>query len=326
MWWQRLSYWIVRNGMLKLFSFAFACGLWILVNAGERDTEQTMLLPVELRNLPAQLVVVGQRVEFVDVRVSGPRTLLGRLSAKKISLDLAGVRPGPSSFRVTTELLNLPRGMKLLRVTPSAIGLDIARMTKRIVPVRVDMVGTPPFGYRTGEVEVSPSTVEVSGPAPQVEKLPAIVTEAVDMSRVTQSATNDLRLLGPEGELITYNAERVRVRIDVQEVMTTREFRRLRVAIKNTAYRVAPPFVLAEVSVRGPQRLVERMSLSSGEVFIDASGHGVGTVTLPVNVLLPPGVELIAHEPSEVELTLFSESEQRPPAPKRLEKKKKPGA
>lgn len=285
-----------------------------------------MLLPVELRNLPVQLVVVGQRVEFIDVRVSGPRTLLGRLNSKRIFLDLTGVRPGPSSFRVSSELLNLPRGVKLLRVTPSVITLDIARMTKRVVPVRVDIVGKPPFGYTTGEIEISPSTVEVTGPASQVEKLQAVATETVDVSRVTQSVTRDLQLQGPEGELISYNLDRVRTRIDIQEVITTREFRRLRIAMKNTEYRVTPSLLLADVSVRGPQRVVEKMSLTNGEVFIDAAGQDPGKVTLPVMVLLPPGVEIMTQEPNEVEVTLTSDNEkkmQNPPIP--TEKKKKPG-
>lgn len=324
--WRKLSAWIFRNGTLKVFSLAFAFGLWLLVNAGERDTEQTMLLPVELRNLPVQLVVVGQRVEFIDVRVSGPRTLLGRLNSKRIFLDLTGVRPGPSSFRVSSELLNLPRGVKLLRVTPSVITLDIARMTKRVVPVRVDIVGKPPFGYTTGEIEISPSTVEVTGPASQVEKLQAVATETVDVSRVTQSVTRDLQLQGPEGELISYNLDRVRTRIDIQEVITTREFRRLRIAMKNTEYRVTPSLLLADVSVRGPQRVVEKMSLTNGEVFIDAAGQDPGKVTLPVMVLLPPGVEIMTQEPNEVEVTLTSDNEkkmQNPPIP--TEKKKKPG-
>jgi len=323
---RKLSNWIFHNGTLKLFSLAFAFGLWLLVNAGERETEQTMVLPVELRNLPEQFVVVGRRVEFVDVRVSGPRTLLGRLSTKKISLDLAGVRSGPSSFRVTTELLNLPRGVKLLRVTPSSISLDIARMTKRVVPVRVDIVGKPPFGYTMGEVEVSPSTIEVSGPAPQVERLQEIPTETIDLNRLTQSVTRELQLRGPEGEFVAYDLDRVRAHIDIQEVMVTREFRRLRIAIKNTVFRVSPPSLFADVVVRGPQRAVEKMNLANGEVFVDMSGQSSGVVTAPVTVLLPPGVEIVAQDPSAVELTLLSDDEKKAPNPPISNKKKKSGA
>ncbi len=137
--------------------------------------------------------------------------------------------------------------------------------------------------------------------------------------------TRELQLLGPEGDLISYNVERVRARIDVQEVLTTREFRRIRITVKNTEYRVVPAPPLADVVVRGPQRVVDKMSLANGEVFVDASGQGPGTVTLPVSVLLPPEVEIVAQDPNEVELNLLSESEKKSPSAPPPEKKKKSG-
>lgn len=330
MWWQRLRGWVFHNATLKLFSLAFAFGLWLLVNAGERDTEQSMLVPVELRNLSQQLVVVGERPEFVDVRVSGPRTLLGQLNGKRIALDLAGVRPGPSSFRVNAELLNLPRGVKLLRVTPSVISLDIARMIKRVVPVRVDLIGQPPFGYETGEVEVSPPTVEVSGPAPQVGKLQAVMTEGVDMSRLTQTVTRDLRLHNEEGDSVSYNIEKARARIEVREVMVSREFRHLRVDIKNAEYPLPQTPFFVDVWLRGPQRIMDALQLTNGEVFVDANGRGPEEVTLPVTILLPPGVEVLGQYPTEVELKFVTGDEKKPSKPskplKSKKKRKKSGA
>lgn len=324
--WRSLSGGIFHNGALKLFSLTFAFGLWLLVNAGERDTEQTMLVPVELRNLSPKFVVVGQRPEFVDVRVSGPRTLLGRLSGKKIALDLTGVRPGPSSFRVSAEVLSLPRGVKLLRVTPSVISLDIARMIKRVVPVRVDLIGSLPFGYETGEVEVSPATVEVSGPASQVERLQAVVTEALDLSRLTQMVTKDLALQSLDGELVSYNIEQVQVRIEVQEVIAVREFRRLRASIKNAAFPVAFPPLFVDVWIRGPQRIVDKLRLTDGDVFVDASGQGPGEVTLPITILAPPGIEVTNQYPTEVDLKFSAQEDKKSAKPPITKKRKRSGA
>ncbi|MCS6927460.1 MAG: CdaR family protein [Candidatus Binatia bacterium] len=298
---------VVHNATLKIFSLAFACGLWLFVNAGERDTEKTLLVPVELRNLPPQLVVVGPRVDYVDLRVSGPRTLLGRLSSKRITLDLAGVRPGPSSFRITTDLLNLPRGVKVVRITPSQVNLEIARLIKRTIPVSLDLVGKPPHGYSVVETEVIPAVVEVTGPAPEIGRLETIPTDPLDLGAATHPITQELNLRGPQADFVSYSAEKVQARVEIQEVILTREFRRLRVEVKNAAFRAiaAPPLV--DVTVRGPQRLVEKLKLNSGAVFVDAANLGPGTVTLPVTVDLPPGLEVIAQEPGEVELRLIEE-------------------
>jgi YbbR domain-containing protein len=172
-------------------------------------------------------------------------------------------------------------------------------------------------------MELVPSTVEVSGPAPQVEKIEAISTEVVDLSRVTQSLTQELGLREPEGDLLTYSLDRVRARIEVQEVVILREFRRVKITVKNAAFRAVPTPVLADLAVRGPQRLVEKMRLADGEVFVDANGHGPGTVTLPVNVFLPPGIEVVSQDPTEVELRLVAENTNKKSPKVPIKKKKK---
>jgi YbbR domain-containing protein len=268
----------------------------------------TLVVPVELRNLPSELVVLGKRVEYVDLRVSGPGTLLSQLNSKKITLDLAGVRPGPSSFRINAERLNLPRGVKALRISPSVIDLEIASILKRMVPVRLDLAGKLPYGYAMGEVEVTPNSVEVTGPTPLLEKLDAVETDKIDMSQVTESVNRDVSLRGQEGELITYSLDRVHARVEVQEAIVMREFRRVKIAVKNAAFRAVPKPFLVDVAVRGPQLVVEKLRLNDGEIFVDASGLEPGVVTLPVNVLLPPRVEVMSQDPTEVELRLVADN------------------
>ena len=101
---KRLNQRIVGNGRLKLFSMAFACGLWLFVNYAERDAEKTLVVPVEFQNLPAQLMINGTRDEYVDLRLRGPRSLLSQLNSKKLRLDLREVRPGMASFRITSSI------------------------------------------------------------------------------------------------------------------------------------------------------------------------------------------------------------------------------
>jgi len=304
---------IVRNGTLKVFSLAFACGLWLLVNAGERDTEKTLVVPVELRNLPSQLIVIGPQVESVDLQVMGPRTLLGQFNPKKITLDLSRVRPGPATFRISADLLSLPRGVKVERISPSQVNLEIAAIIRRTVPVQPNLVGKPPPGFTVKEVAVVPNTVDIVGPAPEVEKIEAVPTAAIDVERLTQPQTRELPLREPEGDLLTYNVERVRVRIEIQEVIITREFRRVKIAVKNAAFRVIATPSQVDVFVRGPQPLVEQLKLWDGEVFVDATGQGPGTAFLPVNVLLPPRIELVSQEPAEVEVKLIADTQKKPP-------------
>jgi YbbR domain-containing protein len=312
---KRLSKRILGNGRLKLFSIAFACGLWLFVNYAERDAEKTLVVPVEFHNLSAQLMISGPRDEYVDLRLRGPRSLLGQLNSKKIKLDLSEVRPGMASFRITADMLNLPRGVRLIRINPAQVNLAIAQIIKQVVPVQLELMGKPPRGYMVKDTEVNPDRVEVTGPAPQVEKIRTILTEPLDLNSLTQPVTRDLALRGPEETFVSYSRDRVQARVDVKEVITTHEFRNIKIAVKNAASQAVVRPTAATVTVRGPQRLVENLVLNEEHVFADTNGQGPGRVTVPLSVVLPPGIELVAQDPEKVEVRLLDDSKKKLPKP-----------
>ncbi len=313
---KRVSTRIFGNGRLKLFSLAFACGLWLFVNYAERDAEKTLVVPVEFQNLPAQLVINGSRDEYVDLRLRGPRSLLSQLNSKKLRLDLREVRPGMASFRITADMLNLPRGVRLIRINPAQVNLSIAQIIKRIVPVQLELIGKPPRGYLVKETEVNPDKIEVTGPAPQIEKLHVIQTDALDLSASTQSITRDIALRGPEEGFVSYNRDRVDVRIGVEEIMSTQEFRNIPIPVKNSTARVIVRPARATVTIRGPQRLLEKFTLNEEHLFADANGQGAGVSTVPVTVVLPPGIELVGQDPEHVELRIVEENKKKAPKPR----------
>ena len=60
----------IRNLGLKLLSICIAALLWLVV-AGERVVERVLRVPVELQNLPAELEIVSNPPDTVEVRVRG---------------------------------------------------------------------------------------------------------------------------------------------------------------------------------------------------------------------------------------------------------------
>jgi len=312
----RLRRRLVGNGRLKLFSIAFACGLWLFVNYAERDAEKTLVVPVEFNNLPPQLMINGDRDEYVDLRLRGPRSLLSQLNSKKLKLDLRDVRPGMASFRITSDMLNLPRGVQLVRISPAQVNLSIAQIIKRTLPVQLELVGKPPRGYSVKETEVNPETIEVTGPAPQVDKLHTVLTDTLDLSTLTQPLTREVALRGPEEGFVSYSRDRVHVRVDVEEIIATQEFRNLTIVVKNATARATVSPARATVSVRGPQRLIEKLAFNKDQVFADATGQGAGSVTVPVTVVLPPGLELVSQDPAQVELRIGEDAKKKLPKPR----------
>src|SRR5258705_2031840 len=86
---------------LKFVSIALAALLWVVVS-GEQTVERALRIPLEFTNLPAQLEVVGDSPNLVDVRVRGSSRALNRIAAGELVAVLgppsapAGAPPCPS--------------------------------------------------------------------------------------------------------------------------------------------------------------------------------------------------------------------------------------
>ncbi len=303
---------LTRNLGLKFLSLLIAFGLWSFVNFGERDTEQSLKVPLELRDIPAHLMITSPRIDFVDLRVTGPRTLLGRIDKGRltISLDLGGVRPGPATFRVGAEALNLPRGVKVLRLNPSQVTLELERVGHKSVPVHLRLVGKPAPELQVADTKVSPETVQVSGPASDVEEVHAVNTEAIDISKATVGTIERELPLDALGDYISCSADRIAVQVHIDEVSVTRELKHVPIELHNAAagFRLVPDAV--RLTLRGPKRLLNSLEPAADMVTVDAPADDGDEHLLKPNVELPAGIELVTIDPAEVKLVA-------PAAPKR---------
>jgi YbbR domain-containing protein len=304
---ERVRQAFTHNLGLKILSLAIAFSIWFFVNFGERDTEETLKVPLELRNIPAHLMIASPTVDFIDLRVSGPRALLGRIDRNRlvISLDLGGVRPGPAVFRLDTDVLNLPRAVKVLRITPAQVTLELERVAHRSVPVHLRLTGKPPPGLQVVDTKVAPETVQASGPASDVEDVEAANTEPLDLRNISPGTIERELALEPPSEYLSFSANRVAAQVRIEEVRVTREFKQVDVQVRNASlhYRVRPDHV--RVTVRGPRRLVDNLELGDGAVSIDAEGKTVGEHVVKPAVELPTGVQLVSVEPAQVQLVLW---------------------
>ncbi|GIW45833.1 MAG: hypothetical protein KatS3mg077_3115 [Candidatus Binatia bacterium] len=306
-WWQALT----RNLPLKLLSLAIAFGLWSFVNFGERDTVESVKVALELRNLPPHLMITSPRPDFVEVQLIGPRTLLGRIDRNRLAfpIDLNGVRPGPAVFRLSPDSLVLPRGVRVQRITPAQITLELERVGHKIVPVRLKLQGRLRPEFQLAETKIAPEMVEVVGPASTIEDVTVAYTQPIDVSNVEPGIFEREVSLEPAGDYVSFSATRVAVQFRIEEVVTTRELRRVAVEVRGarSTVKVSPPTV--KILLRGPKRALQEPGLDERPAYVDASGKLPGRYRLLVTYDAPAGTELISIEPPEVTVTVAPPAE-----------------
>ncbi|MCK9297200.1 MAG: CdaR family protein [Desulfobulbaceae bacterium] len=184
-----------KNWVLKLISFFFAFFLWYFV-VGEDKVDTTFNIPVEILNLPADLTVSNQFKNELELTVNGPRGLIRNLAVQHIAraIDLSRAEPGTKIYQNTIDSISLPRGIRLLRVKPTDIILQLDKLVKKNIPIHYVTAGSLPEGFELVSITLDPASIPVTGPEPSVGRIDSIATATIDLSRLTSSTTRPVGL------------------------------------------------------------------------------------------------------------------------------------
>jgi len=179
---------VTENWTLKLLSLVFALILWMFI-MGERRLEVGYVIPLHLQNIPQALTVANEVPSQIDVRISGPRTLLLKVNPNDMSIvvDLADLKPGLTTFKRLEERLNIPSGLRVTRLSPSFIDIKLERVREKLVPIKVVLTGEPPQGYRIAGLKAFPEQAMVEGAESELKRVAEVTTEPVDLDGVSES-------------------------------------------------------------------------------------------------------------------------------------------
>jgi len=117
---------VTQHWELKLLALGFSFALWLFVMTSEKS-DLILSAPLEFEQVPAGMVVAGERPESVDIQLHGLRGTLSRLAPDQIRarVNLSGVSPGESTIRLLPEQVAVPVGVTVIRVTPSRIRVTV---------------------------------------------------------------------------------------------------------------------------------------------------------------------------------------------------------
>lgn len=209
---------ISENWKLKLVALGCTLVLWFYV-MGERRLEVGYAVPIELKNVPQGMVVTNDLPRSIDIRLSGPRALLGDLDERdvRISVDLSGLKPGLTTFSRLDDNLRLPVGIRATRITPSFVDVKLERIIDKTVPLRAHLVGELPRGYHLVAIDVRPEHVVVQGAEGEVVNVAEVMTERIDLGAIRESVEMDVPLdyRGKHSQINETKNARVRLQLAV---------------------------------------------------------------------------------------------------------------
>ncbi|NNF84207.1 MAG: hypothetical protein HKM29_03525 [Deltaproteobacteria bacterium] len=189
-----------KNLGLKALALVLSILLWWIVG-GERNVLVGFAVPLEIRNIPADMALTNKVARQVDVRIAGPSTLISGLEQKEISVvvDLFGAKTGKEVIPLTERSVKIPAGFRVERVYPASIEVALEKLVRKTVPVRARIGGTSEIRARIAKTEVDPPSLEVEALPGELSRLKTLTTEEINLEKAEGVFTAKVRVNLPEG-------------------------------------------------------------------------------------------------------------------------------
>ena len=292
---------VFRHAGLKVLSVLFGTLLWLLLS-GEQLVERVMRVPLEFSNLSANLELVGDIPDAVDVRVRGSSGSLSRISPGDLAamLNLSSARPGSRLVNVTTTDVRAPLGIEVIQVTPSSLLISFEPLASKLVPILPPIDGVPAPGFLIGRATSDPETVEVVGAQSALDEVTAATTEPVSVADASAPVTEPVnvgvansavRLRQPLSALVTVEVVAAPIEWTVEGVP---------VEIRNAGVDIDVSPASVTVYARG-QAWAEKAEVSAS---VDVAGLQPGQHDVVVQIDTPPGVGVMRVEPPQLRVTV----------------------
>ena len=261
---------LTENLSLKLFSLAVAVMLFLFVSV-ESATPVDVDFRIEYRTAD-DIMILGEAPPLVHATLRGPWATFRRWDPnelKPVVVDLSDAGPGTVRHQIDSADIIAPGGMSVVAVRPAEVQLVLDRQTERRVPVQVDLVGRPAFGYELESVTPKPKELRVIGPAREMQSLDFVFTRPVDVEGRQADFTAEVDAKAPPPPL-RLKDRKVAVAVRVVEEIVTRSFDELPVHVDSApaGTRAAPERV--SVVLKGPRSIIDTLDSKTLVPYVDA--------------------------------------------------------
>lgn len=299
-------------GWRFLLAMVLASTLWARLTL-EQNPQRQDVYPTEIQVEPRGLrdgLVVANEVQPIKLRVVAPQESWRLLqpSSFRAVVNLQNAGPGLVQAEVIVEVSD-PE-VRIVERIPSKISVRIEELRTINIPVRVNQLGSVPFGYRVvAEPVVTPPQVAVSGPSSAVEKVTEVAV-SVRMDEVKATIDRSLKPepRGPNGVVtgVRLEPQSVTVTVGVEQIAGSKAVSVVpQVRGQPAAGYWQGPIAVdpSTVQIVGDPALLEGVSVLT-TADVDITG-GQADVVRAVPINRPQGVSIVRDQTATVRVSIL---------------------
>ena len=206
-----------ENAGLKISAVLISLLLWFFITS-KGQSEMTVNIPLEFKNVPADMGIVETSTKSVNVTVRGHERLMMSLkpSDVRVYADLSRAVRGDDVFFVNRDDIKLPYALKVRNISPSTVRVKLDETVSKVVPVRPVLIGQPGTGFVLSSVTVEPNKVTIRGLKSDLAKIRSIRTEPLDITDAAKPISQEVDI-DTAGANFTPDSDSVRLMIRISE-------------------------------------------------------------------------------------------------------------
>jgi YbbR domain-containing protein len=207
------------NWSIKLVSLGLSLTLWFYVTS-KGKTEMTLTVPLELRNIPQGMTVVGDVPGSLEMRVQGQERVLRDISiGKKVIgiLDLSMTKVGENTVRISPDDIRRPSGVTVTYMSLSETKVRLEPLVRKTLRLKPILHGAPATGYRLTGITVTPPKITVEGPENVISTLVILQTMPIDVQDTMESVTVEPKI-DYQGQSVKILDKSIVVRVNIERV------------------------------------------------------------------------------------------------------------
>lgn len=254
------------------------------------------------------------RVNPSQITVTGPTSLVQKVSNAQVDVDITGRTPGSRVEQLPLRLLDA-HGDPVEADYALASSTSTAMVTVDIYPTKqIQVTATPEEsvegnvrrGYTLESIDVNPSTVMVAADQSLLDTLDHLTIRPIDVSGADRSFTQIVNISMLK-DIKHLSSDQVSATVNIVEQELTKRYSNLEASLSGLAdgLHAAWSSPKLEVKLVGPYSQVQSLSRNDLVIWLDVTGYGPGVYDVPVQVKVDNYPDLtISANPATVRVTL----------------------
>ena len=283
---------------------------------------EVVIETLDQRNVPVNVELVGNvdeyrywydvsRVNPSSISVSGPSSVVRRISSARVRLDVSGATHS-YNWTAAPELLDASGNVitQTLSKSSSSVSASVSiypfKQVELITDVDAVTTGTLLNGYSITHVEVQPERILVAADEDLLDELDSLSFTPVNINGRSRSfsATVPVNKLGSIAHL---SSEEVTVTVYIEELNSTQTYRNISLDVlgETDHQNITLNTDKVDIRITGPYSVFDSLNRNQISAGVDVAGLAPGTYSLPVKVEVDKHSSLtFESEPKNVTVTI----------------------